>query len=368
MNRSTHSLKHTHTHTHTPRFLFLSHHTKHILNSHVPTAPPGNLTITGATVYLQNSTINLTCNAIRGPTNYAWKIEGGGFSMQLPTNPLTLTIAAVSPNITATCIATNPSGSTNFSTTVSVCVNCAAGYQPSTNFSRVNGSSNSSSSSISSVGCTSCSPCLNGTYKSSAGRDACVLCPYPFVTAGEGAASCVCPVGQSLTNFYLNNIFISSLCTACPIGTYKDVASNSSCLPCPPNTYSDVRGSPSCLACPANAVSLEGSTSLSNCTCDSHSYMSTTKECVACPRGTVCPSTTAACNASSDCVCDLGMYYALVRRCLPCDYGYYKDTVGNSALCTPCPFQQTTTIQGAVSVRNCECPAGTYLYLGYCGA
>ena len=127
-------------------------------------------------------------------------------------------------------------------------------------------------------------------------------------------ASCVpCRAGYISTSG-------SSVCTACPIGTFSKSSGSVSCQPCPPGFFSDLPGQGSCLPCPQQT----------------YSDVSGASVCKRCPDGLyalfnalgspVCERCyeNALADAEGTCRCVPGSWRAGPELCAPCADGYFQ--------------------------------------------
>ena len=84
---------------------------------------------------------------------------------------------------------------------------------------------------------------------------------------------------------------VNATCTPCKAGTYKDSAGVQACRACPKNTFNQDRGATAeaqCTSCAPGAVTAEeGATSSDACICAIRTYLAgtTTKSCKTCPLG-----------------------------------------------------------------------------------
>jgi hypothetical protein len=206
-----------------------------------------------------------------------------------------------------------------------------------------------------------CVACRSSTY-SSADNSACVECPLnSFSLPGSSeAAHCLCNVGYTIDG---------SNCDACVAGTYKAVNGSAACRLCSQGKYSEERAQVSegtCSACPAHTFSIDGSGSLSLCTCNQGYTGPDGGNCSACSSGkfknvsgsAICAMCSkgkfsTALAASSDSVCSL------------CPAGKYlpfegADDVGT---CIACPPGKYSTVEGSVSQDSCnKCDQGKYKF------
>ncbi|KAJ1474533.1 hypothetical protein T484DRAFT_1635394, partial [Baffinella frigidus] len=136
-------------------------------------------------------------------------------------------------------------------------------------------------------GVSSCVPCEAGTFKPFEGPGACLSCP------GDGAgdykdttdaADCTACPSNAVSAEGSTSL---SACT-CPAGFTGDAGSGGSCVLCESGTYKNVRGSAACSVCPSNSLSAVGSTGLSNCSCPAgfSGDAGAGERCVACEAGT----------------------------------------------------------------------------------
>jgi hypothetical protein len=166
---------------------------------------------------------------------------------------------------------------------------------------------------------------------------------------------------------------------SCPIGTYSETkGTNGSCTPCGGIGYTTssvaTTSSLACTVCMAGYYGLSGSSctpcdigtyqsdrnNLASCSpCGLNTYANTTTNiaCTSCPISR--PITISIGSTSNqDCTCPAGFYFSSsTNTCLQCSLGRYKSTQGPIA-CTMCPQNQTTLIEGASSISDCECNNG----------
>ena len=82
---------------------------------------------------------------------------------------------------------------------------------------------------------------------------------------------------------------VSAGCSACPAGSYNNVANAAECLPCPAGFYAPFSGSTSCTQCPAySTTSTQGSYQLEACICQP-GYYGVDNACAVCAEGAECP-------------------------------------------------------------------------------
>eukprot|EP00960_Hanusia_phi_P058918 764017-Hanusia_phi.AAC.1 len=220
---------------------------------------------------------------------------------------------------------------------------------------------------------TGCSACPTGTYKPTAGNEACKTCTHNTTTTAAGQSSCVCTPGY-------RDESASGKCAACPSGTYAASYGATACQSCPPYSTSDP-GSPSAASCRCKPGYLS---TPSGCTpCPAATYQNpSTGECTACPaRHLSSPGSAslADCYACNDCdrwhyvvgckAQDLGS----CRKCSICSHDQYlvenctwntNSMCQNCTLCskteyvsTPCS-QYTNTI--CLSCKQESCSQGYY--------
>ncbi|KAJ1474532.1 hypothetical protein T484DRAFT_3254951, partial [Baffinella frigidus] len=133
-----------------------------------------------------------------------------------------------------------------------------------------------------------------------------------------------------------------SACT-CPAGFTGDPGSGGSCVQCGPDTYKNVGGSAACTLCPSNAVSAEGSM---GCVCPEgfSGDAGAGESCVACVAGTFkpfngsetclsCPSDGVSAEEGSSCACGAGHFFEDNVPMLSCSSAYYSPS--ESCSCTP---------------------------------
>ena len=217
-----------------------------------------------------------------------------------------------------------------------------------------------------------CENCLPGTYKTSTGSAACDTCPddaYHTLYASTSASDCKCNAGYTGSD--------GGTCTACPENTFKGSVGDAACSSCPDsssssgqtdstsldeacicppgstglvsgpcelcasNTYKDTPGSAACSTCPDFSTSLEGSSALSNCHCNSE-YARTVS------------------GGVTTCELECGPGFSAGEHdlvCYECAVGKYKDATG-SASCTDCPDFSVNTAPQSSTVNDCICQQG----------
>ena len=259
--------------------------------------------------------------------------------------------------------------------------------------------------------------CDAGTYNinwESTNLGQCITCPSGYYSL-KGSAYCyVCPPGAYCINGVMQSCSSgtyyfgvrgtsSSVCKSCPPGYYCDTNTNSGHIvptSCPAFTYNLVAGGTSvasCLDCPAgywcplpatsnNGRIFEcppgsyctGTGNYTECLAGTYNYKtgsSASTDCLACPAGYVCPSTSTSHN-NPKLSCSLGSYCpSSSTTATACPAGTYSkmDYLTQSSECTTCPAGYfcpggTTypiickpgqyCTRGATSGTNC--PAGTY--------
>lgn len=236
---------------------------------------------------------------------------------------------------------------------------------------------------------SACSECTGGTYKTYTSYDdyeVCALCPEH---AHSGAAStlqsdCICNAG-----YYGPD---GGPCEACPAGSFKAVNGSAACSVCPINHYQNLSASTACEICVQFSVSIQNSTSIEDCMCDTgvgrigsddnpscvpcepgeyEDY-----ECLSCPGGKFTNSTRATkCFQCEDysstwssesedepnikCDCNPGYTTdsnASAPMCEACVSDTFKDDWG-PADCTSCGTAQQSPA-ASVAEGDCSCNAG----------
>ncbi|KAJ1480913.1 hypothetical protein T484DRAFT_2770569 [Baffinella frigidus] len=142
---------------------------------------------------------------------------------------------------------------------------------------------------------------------------------------------CGCSVRKTINAVSAEGDTSMSSCT-CPAGFTGDAAaSGGSCAACTAGTYKSVMGSAVCTTCPSNSVSAEGGISCG------------------CPAGFTG-------DAASRCICSVGYTGGDGGPCTECGAGTYKDATG-SAACAVCPSGSFAS--GASSSACTSCGANT---------
>jgi Tyrosine-protein kinase ephrin type A/B receptor-like len=178
-----------------------------------------------------------------------------------------------------------------------------------------------------SSGGVTCSACSVGTYKDVTGAGSCIPCPSGTSSGGTS---------QSITNCTCNAGYTPSsdgvACSACSVGTYKEVTGAFLCQPCTVGSWCT---SVAKTSCPTNTSSLANSSLVTNCTCNA---------------GYTASSDGVTCSA-----CSVGTYKEVTGAfiCKPCP----TDSWCTSAVKTPCPANASSPANSS-QVTNCNCNAG----------
>jgi len=182
-----------------------------------------------------------------------------------------------------------------------------------------------------------CIECIAGTWKAVNGSSSCILCPWGKYSTETGQfleSTCRnCPYNMYssdgsglLTNCSCNAGYTGddgTDCIECIAGTWKAVNGSSSCMLCPSGKYSNETGQfleSACNDCPTHTYSGDGSSVITNCTCD-FGFTG--------PGGTLCTA---------------------------CPVDTYKEVRG-SAFCIACPFNSNSSV-GSIAVADCKCRPG----------
>jgi hypothetical protein len=131
--------------------------------------------------------------------------------------------------------------------------------------------------------CTLCGGCPAGQYRKNCGRTLkgeCKTCdPGSYKTTAGSEACSLCDAGKFLPSSAATS---GDACSDCPAGTYA-VAGATSCITCSPGSYSNSSEASSCSLCIAGkASSVPGATSVSTC--------------LECPNGTSSATGSSACS------------------------------------------------------------------------
>jgi cysteine-rich repeat protein len=158
---------------------------------------------------------------------------------------------------------------------------------------------------------TVCHICAKGTFKEVIGNEACTACNISWTTAEHGSTSatdCICK-----TNAYA----LENMMCVCKPGAFLD--KNDTCLLCVVGTYKTNGGNENCTHCNTDySTHSQGSTSATDCMCDSGLFLDEHDECVACPAKTYNPNV----GASG------------IDECIDCPYRYFQPNMGQS-VCIP---------------------------------
>ena len=165
-------------------------------------------------------------------------------------------------------------------------------------------------------------------------------------------------------------------CASLPTGSAQDKCCGCgggditrTCIECPANTYKDVVGNSACTTCPAHSESPEGSVNVDECLCaagyfinnglcdpcDVGTYTDTTDNdaCSVCPDDSTTPGTGS--TSLSDCSCNSGYSGINGGACTICPANTYEDISTNT--CTNCP-DNTVSNEGSFDVSDCQCSYG----------
>ena len=175
-----------------------------------------------------------------------------------------------------------------------------------------------------------CGTCEASKYKAAAGDAACSECAASSSSPEGSTAStnCTCNAGYTGPD--------GDTCEACPTGSSKVVRGSSACIPCAAGKYANETGHPEeCLSCPAHTYSAEGSSLITNCTCNA-GYTG--------PDGDACEA------------CVSGKYKGIIgtSACFLCPVGKYSTGAGAASeeVCVACP-NNTTSGEGSSNIANC---------------
>jgi hypothetical protein len=164
-----------------------------------------------------------------------------------------------------------------------------------------------------------------------------VLCSPGSVAGAGGCVACVPGTFNAISG--------QSSCQPCEPGSYAAEAGAAVCTKCPAGSYSPSSGSntsDSCLSCPQDATSVEGSSSLDQCTCkegyETRDDYDTSMGCLPCAAG---------------------MYkeFAAQAACVSCPEGFYTETPA-STYCKACPPGRTSFL-ASQTLADCYCKPGT---------
>jgi len=257
----------------------------------------------------------------------------------------------------------------------------------------------------------SCNHCVEGSYKTSLSYhntfDNCTRCPTDSNSPKYShlVDACVCNAGFSREN--------GNICQQCHSGKYKDSTGNTPCVDCATTTYSSILGantSSVCQKCADNSQSLQGSTKIQDCLCNSgfsgeygnlcmqclpgkYKESSGDDLCVDCMKGTYSSvlgaNTSSVCQKCSnnsesvegsttiqDCLCNSGSSGEYGNLCIQCLPGKYKEISGNvscvncatgtyssilgakqSSTCTKC-ISNSESLIGSINIKDCICSRG----------
>jgi len=231
--------------------------------------------------------------------------------------------------------------------------------------------------------CTMCSPGKFSTKVGASSNESCTTCPENSVSeaGSDSLFDCKCEKGYTGKD--------GEECMVCPTGSSKVVRGSSACIPCAVGKYANETGHPEeCLSCPAHTYSAEGSSLITNCTCNAGYTGPDGDACEACVAGKYkdaageagcsdCPASSSSpegSTASTNCTCNAGYTgpdgdtceacptgsSKVVRgssACIPCAAGKYANETGHPEECLSCPAH-TYSAEGSSLITNCTCNAG----------
>ena len=189
-----------------------------------------------------------------------------------------------------------------------------------------------------------CTPCAAGTYKSVAGRAACVACPAQSYSESPRII-CRCNAGFTGPD--------GVGCNACPAGKFKVQLGAAACTDCEAGKYSTSIASviDECRSCPAGTFSTNAGAGKA-------------AVCLRCVEGKY--STSLAASSAASCLdCRAGKYSmssgaSSAETCIECSKGKYSSTFGAGSpnTCTDCAAGKYSTVSASQTSANCqECPA-----------
>ena len=227
----------------------------------------------------------------------------------------------------------------------------------------------------SAAGSEACTNCASGKYSNSVAATTATVCQDCPVLSQSSAGSddvtdCLCAPGSTGAD--------GGPCAYCAAGTFKDSAGSEACVDCSQHNAGGGEGASrrrrllsvyAPLAVHSNSVyysAVVGSTSFSNCqTCPAHSRISGNLD------GSSGTSVT-------DCQCFEG-FTLIEGSCVACEAGHYKSTTGSdpcleceegkynallaattSLQCLDCPHLSSTQVKASVSIASCQCTPGTF--------
>ena len=211
------------------------------------------------------------------------------------------------------------------------------------------------------TGASPCEPCVPGSFKSSAGSEACVECPqhthWPRAQTDRTSDFCASCPGNSTSGIRAHGI---DNCLCVP-GFRR--ASDQECRQCPPGTHCAGANSTE-LSCPLHSTSPAGSAGVADCDCEP-GFSGSGGACALCSPNTFCAGglvsdcpersstmTLSGRRSRSECVCDRGTY-ELLGACETCPL----DSFCFDNQRTPCE-PNSTSLPGAANVSECFCDSG----------
>ena len=193
--------------------------------------------------------------------------------------------------------------------------------------------------------------CIEGTYNAGTTGLTCTDCPTGKTSeAGAVAESdCVCTEGHYL---------LSSTCTACEEGTYKEDIGNQACTGCAASSTTLNSGADDitdCLCLSDYEPDWQGQ--CQPCSDSSVKHITGDELCITCAANqTLSPDLP---HQQSSCLCDEG-FTGTHLGCTPCPQGSYKDTKG-STTCISCADHATTPTAASTNISQCACEGPMWL-------
>jgi hypothetical protein len=181
----------------------------------------------------------------------------------------------------------------------------------------------------------------------------CVKCQTRSTSLSSSTSinDCTCNEGT-----YLNTISAGYECLSCPINSIminKIGPVNHACA-CSEDYYAEITGTTmSCVKCQTRSTSLNGATSINECTCIEGTYLNTSYtgyECLSCPINSIMINKIGPINHA--CVCS---------------EDYYAEITGTTMTCVKCP-SRSTSLNSSIHKYDCKCQELTFLHNDACNS
>ena len=163
------------------------------------------------------------------------------------------------------------------------CKNCPAGYECATEATE--NPTICPAGSAAAERSTACTPCAAGTNATQPGTATCAQCPAGYSCTSTGT---VTPTACAAGNYAAAG---SSTCTPCAAGTYANETASATCAQCPAGYSCTSTGTVTPTACAAGNYAAAGSSTCTPCAVGSYQDLTAQANCKSCSFGESCPRT-----------------------------------------------------------------------------